>query len=67
MRAGSDNKHAVTVTVNGRTTEHTSLKAGFLHYSLPISKHIRFRGEVKAAGSATFEHNGTQFVFALAE
>ena len=58
-------RNAVTVTVKGKTTEHKSTRAAFRHYRLMDSKHIRFRGILKAAGSAVYSENNVEYTFTI--
>lgn len=58
-------RNAVTVTVKGKTTEHKSTRAAFRHYRLMDSKHIRFRGILKAAGSAVYTENNVEYTFTI--
>ena len=54
-------RHAVRVTdPRGGSGEYPSVRTAFLMLALPLSKHIRFRGQLKAAGSAEFA--GYKFV-----
>lgn len=65
VKAARLTRNGVTVSVNGKTTEHKSVRAAFAEYSLPDSKHIRFRLKLKEAKTAIFEHNGIQYLFNL--
>ena len=65
VKAARLTRNGVTVTVNGKTTDHKSVRAAFSDYSLPDSKHIRFRLKLKEAKTAIFEHNGIQYLFNL--
>jgi hypothetical protein len=56
-------RHNVTVTVNGKTTEHRSVRTAFAEFGLPDSKHIRFRMKLKEEGALAFEHNGIVYEF----
>lgn len=58
-------RDGVSVTVNGKTTEHKSTRDAFRHYRLLDSKHIRFRGELKAAREATYTENGVDYKFKI--
>lgn len=49
------------ITVDG--VPHRSVFTAFEVLKLPINKHIKFRGELKAAGHATFEHAGKKYKF----
>lgn len=40
-----------------------SVAEAFGNLGLPMSKHIKFRGELKRAGSLTFEHDGKHYTF----
>ncbi|MCX4170684.1 MULTISPECIES: hypothetical protein [Paraburkholderia] len=60
-------RHGVTVTFNGKTTEHRSVREAFRHYRLPDAKHIRFRLGLKASGCEVFEHEGRMYAFTLVE
>jgi len=57
-------RNGVTVsTQNGGTAEFKSVAAAFGELGLPMSKHIRFRMKLKAAGSMVFEFNNIQYHF----
>lgn len=58
-------RDGVTVTVEGKTTTHKSTRDAFRHYRLMDSKHIRFRGILKAAGTATYEEGKKAYVFTI--
>lgn len=58
-------RNGVSVTVGNKTTEHKSVRAAFAAYSLPDSKHIRFRLKLKEAKTAIFEHDAIQYLFKL--
>lgn len=58
-------RNGVTVTVKGKTTEHKSTRDAFRHYRLMDSKHIRFRGTLKAEKAAVYTENGTDYHFAI--
>lgn len=48
-------RHAVRVTdPRGGSGRYASVREAFLVLALPLSKHIRFRGQLKAAGVAEF-------------
>jgi hypothetical protein len=51
------------VTFNGTTQDFRSAAEAFRALRLPMSKCIRFRGEVKAKGKAVFERNGGMYAF----
>ncbi|AMR79635.1 hypothetical protein [Cupriavidus nantongensis] len=55
----------VTITVDGATTVHKSVRSAFQHFGLPDSKHIRFRVRLKRERTAVFEHEGKAYHFAL--
>ena len=65
VKAARLTRNGVTVTVNGKCTEHKSTKAAFEAYSLPLSKHIRFRLRLKEEKECIFEHNDIQYLFQL--
>lgn len=58
-------RDGVTVTVDGKTTTHKSTRDAFRFYRLMDSKHIRFRGILKAARTATYEEGKKSYVFAI--
>jgi len=58
-------RDGVSVTVNDKTTTHKSARDAFRHYRLLDSKHIRFRGVLKAAKSAVYEENGVSYLFKI--
>jgi hypothetical protein len=60
-------RDGVTVTVNGKTTEHRSTREAFRHYRLLDSKHIRFRGKLKEAREAVYNENGVDYLFKIAQ
>jgi hypothetical protein len=43
----------VVVTPKGET-QHKSVRQAFMVLALPLGQHIKFRGELKASGSAEF-------------
>ena len=49
------------VSVNG--VVYRSVRAAFVELGLRLTKHIKFRGELKAAGILRFEQNGVVYVF----
>lgn len=63
IRAKRQTQHSCTVTVNGKTTHHKSVRAGFIAHGLPAGGHIKFRAIAKAQGVHTFEYNGQSFEF----
>jgi hypothetical protein len=58
-------RDSVSVTVKGVVSSHKSTRSAFRHFRLMDSKHIRFRGILKAAGSATYTENGVDYLFAI--
>lgn len=54
-----------SVVVNGE--EFNSTPAAFNALGLPMKKMIKFRLELKAAGFATFTHNGEEYKFVIAD
>jgi hypothetical protein len=58
-------RDGVMVTVDGKTTTHKSTRDAFRFYRLMDSKHIRFRGILKAAGTATYEEGKKSYAFAI--
>lgn len=56
-------RDGVTVTFEGKTTTHKSTRDAFRFYRLMDSKHIRFRGILKAAKTATYEESKKSYVF----
>ncbi len=58
-------RDGVTVTVDGKTTIHKSTREAFRFYRLMDSKHIRFRGILKAAKTATYEEGKKAYVFQI--
>lgn len=65
VKAARLTRNGVTVTVNGKVTEHKSVRAAFQAYSLPDSKHIRFRLRLKEERNCIFEHNNIQYLFQI--
>lgn len=53
----------IHIKVNGQ--EFKSVGAAFRALRLPLAKHIAFRASLRAAGSATFEHDGEKFKFVV--
>jgi hypothetical protein len=53
----------IHISVNGQ--EFKSVGAAFRTLRLPLAKHIAFRASLRAAGSATFEHDGKKFNFVV--
>lgn len=49
------------ITVNG--SPYRSVFAAFESLGLPVSRHIKFRGELNASGAETFEHEGKTYKF----
>lgn len=48
-------RHAVEVTTpKGKTASHRSVREAFMVLALPLGQHIKFRGQLKAAGKADF-------------
>lgn len=60
-------RNGVTVTFEGKTHEHKSVRDAFRHYRLPDSAHIRFRMRLKASGKEAFEHSGKLYMFKLVD
>lgn len=58
-------RDGVTVTVDGKTTTHKSTRDAFRFYRLMDSKHIRFRGQLKAAKAATYEESKKSYLFTI--
>lgn len=48
-------------------TFYRSVKEAFEKLGLPLGKHIKFRMELKAAGTKTFEHEGKKYNFKVVE
>lgn len=65
VKAARMHRDNVRVTVNGRESEHKSLRDAFRAYRLPDSKHIRFRQKLKASRVEMFEWDGTPYLFTL--
>lgn len=71
VRAARLTRDGVEVKVDGEVVgTYKSTRDAFRANRLPDNKHIRFRLKLKEAhrengGSATFEHNGKKFVFAI--
>lgn len=42
-----------------------SVKKAFLHFQLPLAKHIKFRGQLRDAKQLTFSHGGEEYHFKL--
>lgn len=58
-------RNGVQVEFEGATQQFKSVREAFRHYRLPDSKHIRFRGALKAAKSMDFENNGKTYKFTI--
>lgn len=58
-------RDGVTVTFEGKTTTHKSTRDAFRFYRLMDSKHIRFRGILKANRTATYEEGKKSYAFAI--
>lgn len=69
VRAERLTRHGVSVTdEDGESLgEFKSTLAAFHELHLPVSKHIRFRLKLKAAGAETFEFGGKSYRFELLE
>lgn len=63
VRLKRQTRHSCTVTINGITTEHRSVRAGFEAYGLPDGKHIPFRIKAKNEGVAIFSYEGKSYEF----
>lgn len=48
-------------------TFYRSVKEAFEKLGLPLGKHIKFRMELKAAGTKTFEYDGKKYNFKVVE
>jgi hypothetical protein len=46
--------NVVVVTPKGGQIQHKSVRQAFMVLALPLGQHIKFRGELKASGSAEF-------------
>jgi hypothetical protein len=64
-RAARTKRDGVRVTVNGCTTEHTSLRKAFTSHKLPDRQHQDFRRSLKKAGNANFYHEGWAYTFEI--
>jgi transcription elongation factor Elf1 len=60
-------RHGVQVKFEGETRDFKSTRDAFRHYRLPDSKHIRFRGQLKAEGKKDFEWAKKVYQFTLVE
>lgn len=58
-------RDGVSVTIGGNVTTFKSTRDAFRALRLMDSKHIRFRGILKAAGKATYTENGKDYHFAI--
>lgn len=60
-------RNGVRVAIIGTGTAETykSTAEAFRQLALPMGGHIRFRGELKAAGSKNFEHGGKSYKFTV--
>lgn len=58
-------RNGVTVTVDGNTSEHRSVREAFCHYRLPDERHIRFRILLKQFQARDFIHNDKVYAFEL--
>jgi len=63
VAAARATRNGVTVTVNGITNEFGSVRKAFAALGLPDSKHIRFRGKLKAAKEMVFDWAGQSYLF----
>jgi hypothetical protein len=56
VAAARATRHGVRVTAkHGGSGNYRSVREAFLNLGLPLGRHIKFRGQLKAAGSAEFE------------
>lgn len=55
--------HKQRVTVNGNP--YRSVFVAFEMLGLPIGKHIKFRGKLKASADEVFEHDGKKYHFKI--
>ena len=53
----------VVCNVQEINASYKSVAAAFEGLGLPMNKHIKFRGELKAAGKLTFMHEGFEYHF----
>ncbi|MEX3930855.1 hypothetical protein AB4Y32_03380 [Paraburkholderia phymatum] len=68
VRAARLQKNGVKVTFNGETREFRSVKEAFREFRLPIEKHIKFRGVLKASKKEAFTSaKGEVYMFTLVE
>lgn len=61
-------RNAVVVAIDGKiiADPFRSVKQAFQALDLPLGVHIRFRMELKEAGTKEFEHNGVVYTFGIA-
>lgn len=59
VAAARAQRHAVRVVYAGRAEQYRSVREAFIQLGLPLGRHIKFRGALKAAGRA--EIAGHQF------
>lgn len=58
-------RDGVRVTFKGADSDFKSVREAFRAFRLMDSKHIRFRGILKANGTATYTENGKDYLFAI--
>lgn len=58
-------RDGVTVKVDGKVTTHKSTRDAFRFYRLMDSKHIRFRGILKAAKTAVYTEGKKEYEFSI--
>lgn len=68
VRAARSTRHAVMACLQGeQASEFKSTAEAFRMLRLPMSKHIKFRGALKAKGKLNFEFGNKTYVFKLAK
>jgi transposase-like protein len=62
VAAARATRHGVVVVWAGRSEKYSSVREAFVRLGLPLGRHIKFRGVLKASGRAEF--NGHKFSLA---
>jgi hypothetical protein len=60
---GEAGSYKMRISVDGE--DYRSVAVAFVELGLPFKSHIKFRGALKKAGKAVYDHNGKKYVFKL--
>jgi hypothetical protein len=60
-------RDGVSVEFNGVTSAYRSVNEALRELRLPVAKHIRFRGKLKASRDEVFEHEGRRYHFKITD